>query len=197
LTRRLKADERTSHIPMILLTARAEIESRRQGLQTGADDYLAKPFDLEELRIRVANLIEQRRRLAKRSAQRVAWLAPEAMPVVSADEKFLARARKVIEEHLDDEHLDVQTLCREIGLSRAQLHRKLKALTGFSTREFVRTHRLRRAATLLEGGYGNVTEVAFAVGFSSSSYFAQCFREQYGVSPSEFRAKGRAREAAE
>jgi AraC-like DNA-binding protein len=92
----------------------------------------------------------------------------------------------VVEAHLDDVDLDVTTLCREIGISRAQLHRKLKSLTGQSTSEFVRTHRLQRASELLKGKYGNVTEVAFAVGFQSQSYFARCFRQQYGMSPSEY-----------
>jgi signal transduction histidine kinase/ligand-binding sensor domain-containing protein/DNA-binding response OmpR family regulator len=190
LCERLKSDDRTSHVPIILLTAKTEAESRRAGLEVGADDYLGKPFDLEELEIRMTNLIEQRRKLAERYARRVAGLAPDAMPVTSADERFLARAREVVDEHLDDPQLDVDTLCREIGLSRAQLHRKLKALTGCSTKEFVRIHRLQRAASLLKGRFGNVTEVAYAVGFQSLSYFSRVFREQYGVAPSEFSDKG-------
>lgn len=186
LAKRIKDDDRTNHIPIILLTARAEGKSRKEGLQTGADAYLAKPFDPEELRIRVDNLIEQRRLLAEKYAQQISGLSPEAMPVTSADERFLVRARGVVEEHLDDADLDVTTLCREIGISRAQLHRKLKSLTGQSTSEFVRTHRLQRASELLKGKYGNVTEVALAVGFQSQSYFARCFRQQYGMSPSEY-----------
>jgi signal transduction histidine kinase/ligand-binding sensor domain-containing protein/DNA-binding response OmpR family regulator len=186
LSKKLKDDDRTNHIPIILLTARAEGESRKEGLQTGADAYLAKPFDPEELRIRVDNLIEQRQLLAEKYARQISGLSPEAMPVTSADERFLVRARGVVEAHLDDVDLDVTTLCREIGISRAQLHRKLKSLTGQSTSEFVRTHRLQRASELLKGKYGNVTEVAFAVGFQSQSYFARCFRQQYGMSPSEY-----------
>lgn len=119
-------------------------------------------------------------------AGRVANLAPAAMPVVSADDRFLQRAREAIEKHLDDEDLQVEVICRAVGLSRSHFHRKLKALTGQSATAFIRAHRLQRAADLLAGGYGNVTEVAFAVGFQSLSYFARCFREQYGVAPSEF-----------
>jgi len=98
----------------------------------------------------------------------------------------LKRTREAIEKHLDDEDLQVEVICRAVGLSRSHFHRKLKALTGQSATAFIRAHRLQRAADLLAGGYGNVTEVAFAVGFQSLSYFARCFREQYGVAPSEF-----------
>lgn len=182
----LKSDELTSHVPVILLTARSGAESRIAGLRLGADAYLAKPFDPEELRVRIAALITQRRRLAEKFAQRVVSLAPEAMPVTSSDERFLQRVRRIIEEHLDDEEFEVETFCREVGLSRSQLHRKLKALTGQSASEVVRAHRLQRAADLLAGGYGNVTEVAYAVGFKSLSHFAKCFRQQYGVAPSDY-----------
>jgi len=190
LCRRLREDERTCHVPIILLTALAEAESRRTGFREGADAYLPKPFDSEELRIRIAALITQRRRLAEVFAHRVIQLPPEAMPVTSADERFLQRVRKIVENHLDDEDLQIEDLCREAGLSRAQLHRKLKALTGQSAGEFVRAHRLQRAADLLKGGYGNVTEVAYAVGFRSLSHFAKCFRQQYDAAPSEFLPRG-------
>jgi len=190
LCRRLKEDERTSHIPVILLTARVESESRLTGLRTGADDYLAKPFDPRELRVRIENLITQRRKLRERFAHLIVNLEPSAMPVTSADERFLRRAREVVEEHLADPDFKVDTFCREIAMSRAQLHRKLKAVTGQSTREFIRTHRLQRAAQLLEGGYGNVTDVAYAVGFRHLSYFSKSFRAQYGVQPSDYPPKG-------
>ncbi len=182
----LKADDLTSHVPVILLTARTAAESRLTGLRQGADVYLAKPFDPEELRLQMANLITQRRRLAEKYAQRVVSLAPEAMPVTSSDERFLQRVRQIIEAHLDDESFEVEVFCREVGLSRSQLHRKLKALTGQSAGEVVRAHRLQRAADLLAGGFGNVTEVTYAVGFKSLSHFAKCFREQYGVAPSDY-----------
>jgi signal transduction histidine kinase/ligand-binding sensor domain-containing protein/DNA-binding response OmpR family regulator len=185
----LKADDLTSHVPVVLLTARAAAESRRTGLRQGADVYLAKPFDPEELRLQIANLISQRRRLAAKYAQRVVSLAPEAMPVTSADERFLQRVRRIIEAHLDDEDFEVEVFSREVGLSRSQLHRKLKALTGQSAGEVIRAHRLQRAADLLAGGFGNVTEVTYAVGFKSLSHFAKCFRQQYGVSPSEYPQK--------
>jgi signal transduction histidine kinase/ligand-binding sensor domain-containing protein/DNA-binding response OmpR family regulator len=187
----LREDERTCHVPVVLLTALAATENRREGLRHGADAYLAKPFDVEELAIRIENLIAQRRRLARIYAGRVTDLAPDALPVVSADDRFLQRAREAVEKHLDDENLQVEDLCREVGLSRSQFHRKLKALTGQSATAFIRAHRLQRAADLLAGGYGNVTEVAFAVGFQSLSYFARCFREQYGMPPSVYPQRDR------
>lgn len=186
LCKRLKEDERTSHVPIILLTARTEDQDRHRGLRLGADDYLAKPFDAEDLWVRIRNLIEQRKKLARKYEQRLALLTPDAMPVVSADDRFLAQLREVVEENLDNQGFSVMELCNLVAMSRSQLHRKLTALTGHSARVFVRHQRLRRAAKLFEGGYGNVTEVAYAVGFSSLSYFAQSFRELHGMSPSEF-----------
>ena len=183
---RLKDDLRTSHVPVILLTARAGIESRLEGLERGADDYLAKPFDPRELRVRVANLIATRRKLQQQYAAQVQTLEPEAMPVTSADERFLRRCREVIDENLDNDDFTVEIFAKEVGLSRAQLHRKLKAITDIAPRDLLRAQRLKRAAHLLDGRYGNVTEVAYAVGFKSLSHFARSFREQYGVSPSEY-----------
>lgn len=190
----LKQDERTSHIPVILLTARADAESRHEGLRLGADDYLGKPFDLEDLRLRIHNLIEQRRRMAESYQRRLAMLAPDQMPVTSADERFVLQLRQAIDGRLDDEEFRITELCREVGMSRSQLHRKLRAVTGKSASEFVRSHRLQRAAQLFDGGYGNVTEVAYAVGFHNLSYFSRSFRDLYGVQPSEYLKdrKGRA-----
>ena len=151
MCRRLKEDERTSHIPVILLTARSEAESRHKGLRLGADDYVAKPFDVEDLRLRIQNLIEQRRKLAEIYERKIAMLSPEAMPVTSSDERFVAQLREAIDSNLEDPDFKIDSLCREVGMSRSQLHRKLKAVTGKSTSDFVRSHRIRRAAQLFEG----------------------------------------------
>jgi signal transduction histidine kinase/ligand-binding sensor domain-containing protein/DNA-binding response OmpR family regulator len=188
LCQRLKEDLATSHVPVVLLTARAEIESRLEGLQHGADDYLAKPFDVRDLRARIANLIAIRRRLQARYSTQLQVADVAAMPVTSADERFLRRCREIVDEHLDDDSFSVEAFAREVALSRAQLHRKLKALTDLAPRDFLRTQRLQRAARLLGGRYGNVTEVAYAVGFKSLSHFARSFREQFGVPPSEYPA---------
>jgi len=186
MTRLLKEDERTSHIPIILMTARSEAESRHQGLRLGADDYVAKPFDVEDLSLRIHNLIEQRRKVAEIYERKIAMLSPEAMPIESADERFIVQLREVIDANLDDPDFKIDSLCREVGMSRSQLHRKLKAVIGKSTSDFVRSHRIRRAASLFDGGYGNVTEVAYAVGFKNLSYFSRSFKEVYGIQPSEY-----------
>jgi AraC-like DNA-binding protein len=186
LCRRLKADARTDHIPVVLLTARTEVESRLVGLGSGADGYQAKPFDSREPRLRIRNLIEERRRLRERYAREVAQLGLSAMPVTSAQERFLKRAREIIDSHIDDTDFGVEELASEIGMSKAQLLRKVRAITGAAPRNLIRTHRLQRAAHLLSSGYGNVTEVADAVGIESLSTFAKRFRVQYGVSPSEY-----------
>lgn len=186
LCRRLKEDERTSHIPVILLTSKSDAESRHQGLRLGADDYVAKPFDGEDLRLRINNLIGQRRKLAGVYERRLAVLAPDVMPVTSADERFVALLRSVIDSNLEDPDFKINALCHEVGMSRSQLHRKLKAVTGKSTSDFVRSHRIQRAAQLFNGGYGNVTEVAYAVGFRNLSYFSRSFKEVFDLQPSEY-----------
>jgi signal transduction histidine kinase/DNA-binding response OmpR family regulator len=185
---KLKADERTSHIPVILLTAKADIESKLTGLQTGADDYLTKPFRLEELQVRVKNLIEGRRKLRERYSRSVT-LEPTDVAVTSTDEKFLQKALAVLESNLSDSTFDVATFSKEIGMSRAHLHRKLTALIDQSPSDFIRTIRLKRAARLLEQQAGNVSEVAFQVGFNSLTYFTKCFREYHGQTPSGYAGK--------
>lgn len=189
LCRRLKTDERTSHIAVILLTAKADMESRMAGLETGADDYLTKPFQLEELQLRVHNVIKSRQRLRERYSRSLT-LQPSEVAVTSVDEKFLQKVLTIMEINLSNCDFDVETFCRGVGMSRAHLHRKLTALTGQSASEFIRVFRLKRAASLLEQQAGNISEVAYGVGFNSLTYFAKCFREQYGQTPSEYAGKG-------
>ncbi len=185
LCRILKQDERTSHIPIILLTAKAGGESKIEGLETGADDYLIKPFDAKELLIRVRNLIEQRRRLRERFRGEVT-LKPRDITITSVDERFLTRVMALVEEHMADSDFDTETFAKGVTMSRTQLHRKLKALTGQSPHEFIRTLRLGRAAQLLQKNSGNVSEVAYDVGFNNLSHFAKAFRKQFNQSPSEY-----------
>lgn len=186
LCRRLKTDERTNHIPVVMLTAKSDSESRLAGLEIGADDYLTKPFDVVELKARVSNLLEQRRLLTERLARWALDPNRQPEPVESADELFLDRAKAVMMANLEDSEFRVDDLCQALAMSRTQLHRKLKAIAGQSTGEFMRTLRLLRAAELLSGHGGNVTEVAYRVGFKSLSHFAKAFREQFGVPPSEY-----------
>lgn len=181
----LKTDERTSHIPIILITAKADIESKLEGLQKGADDYLTKPFHREELMVRVRNLLETRRVLREKFSKRLT-MQPSMVSVNSVDEKFIQKALLILEANLSNPDFNVSTFAKEIGLSHTHLHRKLTALLGQSPSELIRTFRLRRAATLLEHKHGNVSEIAFMVGFNNPTYFTKCFRELFGQTPSEY-----------
>ncbi|GAA3970565.1 7TM diverse intracellular signaling domain-containing protein [Hymenobacter antarcticus] len=187
LCQRLKTDERTSHIPVVLLTARTSDDSRLAGLGLGADDYLTKPFHPEELRVRVRNLLRQRALLRQRFAREIT-LQPRDIAITSADEAFLTRALAVVEQELANPAFDVEHFAAALHLSRIQLYRKLKALTDQAPTDFVRTLRLRRAAQLLAAHAGNVADVAYQVGFNNLSYFSKCFREQFGHVPSEHAA---------
>ncbi len=185
LCKRLKNDEKTSHIPVILLTARASSEDKVGGLETGADDYIIKPFEAKELQVRVHNLIEIRRKLREKFKQNII-LQPTELAVTSSDERFLGRLMESVEKHMADPDCDTETLAQDVYMSRMQLNRKLQALTGHSTHEFLRAQRLKRAAQILQQRAGNVSEVAYEVGFASPSHFARAFREQFGVPPSEY-----------
>jgi len=192
LCRKVKSDIRTSHIPVILLTAKASRESKMEGLQTGADDFITKPFDQEELLVRIKNLIDQRNKLKElfsgTSGQEriISGVNLPEEHLGELDTKFLKKAVQVVEEHLSDFDFTVEEFGQEMAVSRVQLHRKFKALTALSASELIRTIRLEHAADLLRKGSGNVTEVAYEVGFNNLSWFARCFQERYNVPPSEY-----------
>jgi len=185
LCKRVKTNEKTSHIPVVLLTAKADIESRIEGLETGADDYIIKPFNMHELITRVKNLIEQRQTLRKRFAGNLN-VTPKEIAFNSYDVQFINRIIGVVEEHLADFNFDVKDLQSKTGMSHTQLYRKLFALTGLSPSKFILTLRLKRATKLMEQKSGNVTKIAYEVGFNNLAYFAKCFKELYGVSPSGY-----------
>ena len=189
LCRMLKNDERTSHIPVILLTALSSIEQKLQGFELGADDYITKPFNGEILKTRISNLIENRRRIKERFSKRIS-VEPKDIAITSVDEKFIARGIDVIERHMDDSLFDVDVFTKEMNVSRTLLHTKLKALTGLSATEFIKSLRLKRAAKLLSEGQLSVSEVSVMVGFNSRNYFTKCFTELFGVSPSEYEKVG-------
>jgi len=185
LCSKLKTDERTSHIPVILLTALSSVEDRIKGLTTGADDYIAKPFNRQELLTRVQNLTDQRRLLRERFSKEIK-IQPKDITVSSADERFLEKLISFIETNMADPDLNVDSLTEQIHLSRSQLHRKLKALTNLSATEFIRNIRLKRAAQLLEQHHGTIAETVYAVGFNSLSYFSKCFQKQFNKTPKEY-----------
>jgi signal transduction histidine kinase/DNA-binding response OmpR family regulator/Tfp pilus assembly protein PilF len=190
MTEKLKTDIRTSHIPVIILTARASTENKIEGLETGADAYLTKPFDARELQVRVDKLIEQRDRLRVYFSELLENNSNDTFDDthLSAQEKeFLQKAMEVINNHLADHDFHVDLFASEMTVSRVQLHRKIKALTGKTPGEQIRTIRLNKAAQMLKNHTGNVSQVADEVGFNSLSWFARVFKDQFGVSPSKFR----------
>lgn len=187
MTNELKHNEKTSHIPIIILTAKAASESKIEGLKTGADDYLVKPFDGDELIVRIKNLIEQRQKLRELFSQKVISITPDKAEVTSQENTFIEKVRNSITENIDNEFFSVVELANAVNMSRSQLHRKLKALTGSGPNDLIRNFRLERALDILQKGAGNVTEAAFMTGFSSPAYFSKCFSERYGYAPAEAR----------
>ena len=182
----LKTNELTSHIPVILLTARSTTDARIKGLRTGADDYLTKPFNSEELLARMENLVETRRRLRQHYNQSPLPDAAMEMKFLTApDREFLRRFTLIVEQHLPDETMGVEDLAQKMFLSRVQLHRKLKAITDRNVTDFVRDYRLERAMAMLKNREGMVYEVASKVGFGSEKYFSRAFKERFGMPPSQ------------
>jgi len=182
---KIKTDERTSHIPVILLTAKASGESKIEGLETGADEYLTKPFDKRELLVRLKNLTEQRQKLREKF-RRDTYIQPGEITAISIDEQLLRKAIDVVEENINNPDFDTTVFAREVGMSRMLLNTKIKALTGQTSGEFIRSLRLKRAARLLQQNAGNVSEIAYEVGFQNLSYFTKTFREQFGTTPSHY-----------
>lgn len=183
--RSLKTDLEVSHIPIILLTARTASLFKIEGLKTGADDYITKPFNPEELRLRVRNIIQARKEARDKFA-RVMTLDPKEISITSADEAFLEKALQIVEKQMDNHNFNVTQFAAELAVSRPLLFTKLKALTGQTPNNFIKTIRLRRAAQLLKTKKLNISEVAYKVGFKDPKYFRKCFKEQFKVSPSAY-----------
>ncbi len=187
LTKHCKTTEITSHIPIIMLTAKAGDENELIGLETGADAYITKPFNMAILKKTIQNLIDSRKKLQERYSQEVVLL-PNDIKLNSTDMKFLDKLQSVMDTHLVEVEFDVSQFADLLGMSRMQLHRKLKALTGQSATEFIRNQRLNLAAQLLKKATEiNISEIAYKVGFNNPSYFTRCFKKQYGVAPSDFK----------
>jgi signal transduction histidine kinase/DNA-binding NarL/FixJ family response regulator len=184
LCRHLKEDIRTSHIPIVLLTAKVSQENLIEGLEKGADDYLTKPFYPTELLLRIRNLLERQQKLRERIRQELG--KPDEVPGEPIQQDiFLTKLYGHLDEHLDDDHFGVDQLVGLMNLSRSSLHRKLKALTGLSTTEVVRNYRLKKAALFLKEGFSS-SDAAYKTGFGSPAYFTKCFREVYGITPGDF-----------
>jgi DNA-binding response OmpR family regulator len=187
LCRVLKTDINTCHIPVILLTAKASEESIIQGLETGADDYIVKPFSTKILCARIKNLIDLRRQLQDKRIKQM-MLQPAEISISSMDEVFYKELQDVIEKNLSDSKFNVEELSKKLYMSRSTLNRKVMALVGVTPLQFIRSYRLKRAAQLLKAKFGNVTEVAVEVGFCNMAHFTQCFKEQFHQLPSNFLA---------
>jgi DNA-binding response OmpR family regulator len=184
---RIKTHELTSHIPVILLTAKADRQSKLTGLETGADDYLAKPFDAAELQLIVRNHIEERRKMRERSSRGMI-LEPKYLSITSLDERFLRRVLDIIEKHMEDENFTIEELSKEVGYSQVQFYRKIKALSDQSPSQFLRTIRLKRAAAMLQQKSDTISQIAYGVGFNNLSYFNKCFKEEFGMTPGQYAA---------
>jgi DNA-binding response OmpR family regulator len=184
----IKSQEVTSHIPVILLTARTDQNSKLDGLAKGADDYIGKPFDIDELVVRIENLVANRRRLQQKYSKDILLSSPE-IKFESIDEVFLKKILTFIDSNLDQPSLTVETLADECCISQVQLYRKVKALTGHGPNELIRNIRLERAANMIKYNAGSIAEIAYQCGFSNLSYFSKCFKEKYQKSPTEFRVQ--------
>jgi DNA-binding response OmpR family regulator len=182
---RIKSDWQTSHIPVILLTAKAAAESKLEGLESGADDYLTKPFSFEELTTRIKNLIEQRKLLREKFSMNIS-LNSGATTVSHVDNEFIKKVLSSVEKNLHNREFDTETLAGELFVSRRQLHRKLLAVTGSGPGEFIRIFKLKRASELLRENHLSITQIAYEVGFESPAQFTRAFKKYFGCLPSEF-----------
>jgi len=187
MLRMVKTNMNIGHIPVIMLTSKSDVANRLEGLEKGADAFLAKPFDMEELHVVINNLINKNLRLkGKYSGSQNPTESLVELKVKGNDEVLMERIINVINNHLDDSDFNVDVLTKEVGISRAQLHRKMKEMTGLPISEFIRNIRLEQAVRLLEEQKLNITQVAYTVGFSNLAHFSTVFRKQFGVSPTEY-----------
>ena len=186
LCRLIKEDKRTAHIPVILLSAKQNTESKVEGLTMGADDYVTKPFNMTILVLRIRKLIElSRYNVSKGTIDP----APSDIVITSLDEKLIEKAIKYVEDNISRSDLSVEELSRELGMSRVHLYKKMLQITGKTPIEFIRVIRLKRAAQLLRDSQLHVSEIAFQVGFNNPKYFSRYFKEEFGVLPSAYQEK--------
>ena len=184
----IRSDMKTSHIPIIMLTAKAGLDDKIEGLETGIDAYITKPFSAKELRVRVRNLIYQREQLRKRFSKSTI-IKPSEVTVVSMDQEFLEKTIKVIEQNFEDPKFSVENLADEVNMSLSQLNRKLNALVAQPAGQLIRSLRLQRAADLLRQNADTVAGICYKVGFNDQGYFGRVFKRQFGISPNAYRKK--------
>jgi signal transduction histidine kinase/ligand-binding sensor domain-containing protein/DNA-binding response OmpR family regulator len=185
LCEKIKTDELTSHVPVLLLTAKSDVEHQISGLETGADDYIIKPFNPEVLKLRLKNTLDVRKQMAEKFSKDFS-IIPANIKITQIDQGFLEKFVKTVEENIDDTELSGDRLAFELNMSKGNLYKKLKALTGMTVNIYLRTIRLKIAARLLKNGNYNISEVAYAVGFSNPKYFSTCFSELFLKSPKEY-----------
>jgi len=184
--RLVKSNLSTSHIPVILLTALSSVEKQLEGLESGADDFVSKPFEEKVLIARVRNILESRNRLHERFKDNMSTTTLN-MDVDSPDKRLLDKALKILQDNFQNPDFDVTELIQEIGISRSLLHKKLDTLVGQSASRFIRGFRLAKAKEMLEKAGGrNISEIAYAVGFNDPKYFTRCFTKHFGVNPSSW-----------
>ncbi|WP_264524307.1 two-component regulator propeller domain-containing protein [Flavobacterium sp. N502536] len=188
LCSKIKENLKTSHIPVILLTSRTSLVYKFEGLESGADDYISKPFNLTEFKLRIKNLLNSTERLKNKFSNEDSFV-PSEITVSSLDEELLKKAFKIVEENISNEQFDIPFFCTELGVSRTMLFLKIKAWTNYTPNEFIHEIRMKRAAQLLEQNKLNVSEVSYKVGFNNPKYFSKCFQKKYGETPTQFADK--------
>jgi AraC-like DNA-binding protein len=190
LVKKLKADKRTSHIPVVLLTAMTGEEEQLRGLGTGANDYITKPFNFEVLNAKIKSLLNLQRTMQSAFTKQIKVVTPE-VTIESADEKLLQDIVSYLEKNLTNSQLSVEALSKEVGMSRSTLYSKLLELTGQSPVEYIRSFRLEKAAVLMEKSNMTIAEIAYQVGFTTPNYFARSFKAKFNMLPSEYIARKR------
>lgn len=185
MCKKIKNNNITSHIPIILLTAKSSSKDKISGLEFGADDYLIKPFNEKELIARITNIIDQRKNLREKYLKE-AEIQPTEVAVSSVDKEFIKNVIEIIDNKISEKQFSVELLASEMAMSRTQLYRKFVQILGEKPNEFIRKYRIKRAALLIEKRFGNITDIAYEVGFENISYFAKCFKRIYNQSPHNY-----------
>ena len=188
LCAKIKENIKTSHIPVILLTSRSSLIYKIEGLESGADDYISKPFDLTEFKLRIKNLLASKQRLKAKFSSSDSF-TPSEIAVSSLDEQLLKKAFKVVEDNISNEQFDIPFFCAELGVSRTMLFTKIKAWSNFTPNEFIHEIRMKRAAQLLEQNKINISQISYKVGFNNPKYFSKCFQKKFGETPSQYQSK--------